>query len=74
MSLLAADVDYSRLLGSVEMVVDSENKPPVTEKDKCFFLSSADIFQYHLFQNKLQEYHQNVNQFGSRSGRTYCLT
>ena len=40
------DVDYSRLLGSAELVVDSENKPPVKEKDKCLTLCLLGNFDF----------------------------
>ena len=34
------------------------------------FLSSADLFKINFFRKFFEEYHQSVNQFGSRSGLT----
>ena len=38
----------------------------------AYFLSSADFFRNQLFRKKIQEYHQNIKQFGFRSGLTFC--
>ena len=36
------------------------------------FLSSADFFKINFFKKLFREYHQNVKQFGPRSGPSLC--